>query len=474
MANKLYSEGTILGRGTCDGTLTDPALLNQLASYKRRVASNYRPLAPADIDKLAPGKMIVSEKIDGELWFLIAVNNEVFLANPRGSVIAGALPFLTLAGKPLPERTIIAGELHAIVAGKRCRVGDLAAALSGGAKAKVGEVAFSAFDLVEDAGVAPVGSYSDRHVRLQALIGTSPNLSVVPIESMGAAVQVRDLFSAKIESSQWEGLVLRLEMGLIYKLKPAVSVDAVVIGYTTKADQSDLARSILLGLMHENGQLQILGACGNLGSEDERRELLRKLVPLKTPSQVRVASDTGGLYTFMQPQIVVEVNVTDLQGEKSGGGAQLGTLINHTATGWISEGMKPCPRPIHPVLVRVRTDKNVNPVDIRFAQVAAYLPSGDLAQAESVDLPKSTLLRREVWTKEAKGQVAIRKLLIWKTNKEKIATSYPAYVVHWTDYSPTRAEPLDRDVRLAPDEAEAAKIAEALIGDNIKKGWNKL
>ena len=423
MANKLYSEGTILGRGTCDGTLTDLALLNQLASYKRRVASNYRPLAPADIDKLAPGKMIVSEKIDGELWFLIAVNNEVFLANPRGSVIAGALPFLTLAGKPLPERTIIAGELHAIVAGKRCRVGDLAAALSGGAKAKVGEVAFSAFDLVEDAGVAPVGSYSDRHVRLQALIGTSPNLSVVPIESMGAAVQVRDLFSAKIESSEWEGLVLRLEMGLIYKLKPAVSVDAVVIGYTTKADQSDLARSILLGLMHENGQLQILGACGNLGSEDERRELLRKLVP---------------------------------------------------PTGWISEGMKPCPRPIHPVLVRVRTDKNVNPVDIRFAQVAAYLPSGDLAQAESVDLPKSTLLRREVWTKEAKGQVAIRKLLIWKTNKEKIATSYPAYVVHWTDYSPTRAEPLDRDVRLAPDEAEAAKIAEALIGDNIKKGWNKL
>ena len=83
-------------------------------------------------------------------------------------------------------------------------------------------------------------------------------------------------------------------------------------------------------------------------------------------------------------------------------------------------------------------------------------------------------MRREVWTKEAKGQVAIRKLLIWKTNKEKIATSYPAYVVHWTDYSPTRAEPLDRDVRLAPDEAEAAKIAEALIGDNIKKGWNKL
>ena len=89
-------------------------------------------------------------------------------------------------------------------------------------------------------------------------------------------------------------------------------------------------------------------------------------------------------------------------------------------------------------------------------------------------LPASELLRREVWTKEAKGKTSVRKLLVWKTNKEVGSGGrFPAYVVHWTDYSPSRAEPLDREVKLAPDEPEAQKIADELVKENIKKGWEK-
>ena len=64
--------------------------------------------------------------------------------------------------------------------------------------------------------------------------------------------------------------------------------------------------------------------------------------------------------------------------------------------------------------------------------------------------------RREVWTKETADN------------------AFPAFVVHWTDYSAGRANPLDREVRLAPDEAGAMKIADAMIEENIKKGWNKV
>jgi hypothetical protein len=49
---------------------------------------------------------------------------------------------------------------------------------------------------------------------------------------------------------------------------------------------------------------------------------------------------------------------------------------------------------------------------------------------------------------------------------------FSAYVVHWTDYSSTRKSPIDREVRLAPSEKEAVKIAEAMIAENIKKGWS--
>ena len=112
---------------------------------------------------------------------------------------------------------------------------------------------------------------------------------------------------------------------------------------------------------------------------------------------------------------------------------------------------------------------------VRHAQLQEYLPSQRDTQAAAAGaLPASTVLRREVWTKTTKGQLAVRKLLVWKTNKSDHADRYPAYVVHWTDYSATRATPLDREVRLAPTETIATKLADEMITENIKKGWNKV
>ena len=46
--------------------------------------------------------------------------------------------------------------------------------------------------------------------------------------------------------------------------------------------------------------------------------------------------------------------------------------------------------------------------------------------------------------------------------------------MHWTDYSPGRGSPLDREVKLAPDEKAAMKIADSMVEENIKKGWEKV
>jgi hypothetical protein len=76
--------------------------------------------------------------------------------------------------------------------------------------------------------------------------------------------------------------------------------------------------------------------------------------------------------------------------------------------------------------------------------------------------------------KETKGLRAIRKLLVWKTNKELVNSSMPAFVIHWTDYSPGRASPLDREVKLAPTREIATQIADQLVEANIKKGWEQV
>ena len=59
-----------------------------------------------------------------------------------------------------------------------------------------------------------------------------------------------------------------------------------------------------------------------------------------------------------------------------------------------------------------------------------------------------------------------------KNRKSEINSAFPEYVVHWTDYSSGRASPLNREVKLAPNEESAMQLADGLILENIKKGWN--
>ena len=46
--------------------------------------------------------------------------------------------------------------------------------------------------------------------------------------------------------------------------------------------------------------------------------------------------------------------------------------------------------------------------------------------------------------------------------------------MHWTDYSSTRKAPLSREVRPLNDEKTALALAEEMIAENIKKGWEKV
>jgi hypothetical protein len=47
-------------------------------------------------------------------------------------------------------------------------------------------------------------------------------------------------------------------------------------------------------------------------------------------------------------------------------------------------------------------------------------------------------------------------------------------VVHWTDFSPDRKDPLKREVRLASAKKTATAIAEQMLEKNIKKGWGEI
>lgn len=469
---KLADQGTPFLEGHINGRLDDQELQDVLWAYKRRVAGNYRPITPDEIGLLPPSSYLVSEKIDGELWFLVIADKLAYLVNPYGRVIHGNLPMLKAAAK-LDDGVILAGELYVKRREGRARVGDLSSYFADPGKTSGRNLMFCAFDVVRGNEALEQQGYDARYGFIKSAFSNAEAIEVVRHIQLESASEIATLFADKVLSGNAEGLIVRLPTGLIYKVKPIVEFDALVVAYTSRLERPNEARSVLLALAVDENKYQVVGACGNLGTDDDRVAMFERLAPMACDSAVRISSDSGGLYKFVKPSLVVQIKVTDLQTERADGGASLGHRIELNEKGWSSVGMFPTARLIHPVLLRTREDKQVNTHDVRVSQLGAFLSLSNENDPSGDELAKSEILRREVWVKETKGVKAVRKLLVWKTNKDEMNTSMPAFVVHWTDYSPGRASPLDREVKLAPTLDSATEIADQLVEANIKKGWEK-
>ncbi|MEM9074132.1 MAG: hypothetical protein AAGE52_36910 [Myxococcota bacterium] len=462
------------------GSVADPDLAKLVGGYKRTIASRYRAITPEELDMLPKGGLWVSPKIDGQIWFLVVEDDEYGFVAPNGKVLVGDIPVLQEVKKHLLSRArgrlVLAGELFAIRKGGRPRCGDLAQAIKGGEEG-VGRIGFQAFDLLtggdsENEGPMPV--YQDRLEAMQRLCKGGKRLQAIKTVECNGPDRVKELFAEWVEGGKGEGLVARSkEIGRTFKIKPVFTIDAAVVAFTERADEKEQVRSLLLAVMKENGQFQIIGSCGNMGTAEFRGEVHKMLAPDAIPSAYSYASSSGALFKFVQPKMVVEIKVTDIQTEDSSGKNIKRMVLELNDDKWVPVAPMTGVSIIHPVLERIRDDKEVNPVDVRAQQILERVFIEDIDQtAEKIERPKSEVLRREVYTKVTKGQTAVRKLLMWKTNKEA-DPDWPAFVVHWTDYSPGRKDPLKREVRLAPTEEAAEAIAESMLAAGIKRGWKE-
>ncbi|MCA9537987.1 MAG: hypothetical protein KC620_03830 [Myxococcales bacterium] len=463
------------------GALQDADLAARLRGFKRAVAKRYRAMSGDEIETRSPyGPLWVQPKVDGELWFLVADGGEVFLSNPGGRVIYGDVPLLAEAralAKRMRGLTLLAGELFAVRKGGRPRHDDLATAMGGEANAEVARMGFMAFDLIEggdEQTPEAAGEYGERHATLSRLLAGGKRVQPMKTVEMEGAAAIRALYDDLVASGKAEGLVLRRADGRIYKLKPTFTLDAVVIGYTERIEEPGRIRSMALAMMRADGQLQLIGSCGNMGTE-AREAMFAAISPHTTVADFRHASHDGALYRFVRPALILEIKVTDILAEEPDGGAIQRMVAEFGDDRWHAVRPMPGVSILHPVFVRERPDKALDAVDLRIAQLTERVAVDALDRhAEEVDLPRSEILRREVYIKPGKGGTAVRKLVQWRTNKADADPRYPAFVVHFTDYSPGRKDPLQREVRLAPTFDLAEQIAEELLAANVKRGWQQV
>jgi hypothetical protein len=459
--------------------LSDPRLLLKVQEYRRMLAARMMPLDGGDIrQRLVTSDYHVSKKVDGEFDALYFDGDDTLLLNPGGTVRVG-LPALTEAAGRLRQaglsRALVAGELHYVRPdGKRPRVHDVSrAARQPESPRDLDALHYAAFDLLEVNGETPPPQFDSVWKQLTNLFGKGEKVGLVESVALRDAGEVERQFRKWVAQGA-EGAVVRSDAAGMFKIKPRHTIDAVVIGFTEGTeDRQGMLHDLLLALMRPDGSFHILGRVGGGFTNDQRRDFLSDLKDLAAESDYAEVNDQVA-YQMVRPEWVVEISVLDLITETTRG-APINRMVlewDGTAAKWQIIRRMPLVGLISPQFVRRREDKTVNPQDLRLQQVSDLVEIALIDRdARQIALPKSSVLRREVYTRNFKGQLMVRKLVLWETNKAAQSEDYPAYVIHFTDFSPNRKTPLEREVRISNSRDQIAQLWEALIGESIKKGW---
>ncbi|MCL2042505.1 MAG: hypothetical protein FWG89_00040 [Treponema sp.] len=430
--------------------------------YKNAITKNYVSLNPSHIDERIGGsKYYITRKYDGILAIVSWNGNSLVAVNSSGNPIKNCNCFdqtasvLKNAGI---TNLIFAAELYADESNGRSRVSDGLSALAADGSA----LRLAPFDIIYQ-GEKPL-PYNETYRKLQDIFSDNVHCKPVRYIEANSKAEIKQIFSKWVESEGSEGLIIRSEFPIIYKLKPKISVDAAVVGFSECSDVKGQIRTLLYALRTESGEYQIIGRTGNGLSAEQRSQLFTQLMPMKIPSHYLEIDSNRLAFHMIRPELVIELSVNDVITENTSGSIK-NPLLNYTSNEMKQIGSYPGYSFISAVIERIREDKTNSIRDVSIAQISGRGTPLSSESSVKQDRSSSKLLRREVWTKGS----AVQKLLVWKTNKEPF--SYPGYAASWTIFNPNIAEPFKVEMRITNCEKQIHQLAGQFVVKNIKAGW---
>ncbi len=465
-------------QGKASECITDPAILRQVRMRRRQLG---RMMMAFDKDtaqrRIPPGEYFISRKIDGEFTCLVYRNGEAFSVNPGGVVRYGA-KFHRQAARQLEKAgvrsALLGGELYVNRPdGKRPRVHDVVrVARKPADQAAVDSLGFGIFNIYDLDGVDLSMRYADAIEKLREILDGL----VHPVETVtGDEKTIFRQYAQWVEKEGAEGVVVRNDRAGVFKIKPRHTLDLAVVGFTEGIDdRAGLLHSLLLAVIRKDGSFQIIARVGGGFSETQRAALLEQLKPLAVESDYAEVNSDRVAYQMIQPGLVVEISCLDIISRTSHGNTIDRMILEWNADDnrWGGVRRLPLCSLISPQFLRLRDDKDANADDVRLSQLTDItdIPEID-RQADELVLPVSTVMARLVATKTLKAATMVRKLLLWKTNKETADRDYPAYVLHLTNYSPNRKEPLQHEIRVSNSEEQIRQLFEDWKKKYIVGGW---
>ncbi len=442
------------------------SIIKKAQDYKKNIAKKFIAISPDEIEeRLKSKEYFVTRKVDGEFDYLHFDGKSALLVNGYGKVKED-LPILRKVEELLKSKSIsfleAAVELHIKEDGKRVRVFELLKALAN----DVDSITISPFDLImvnEDDYTHK--NFKEKYKKLSEIFDS--DIKPVELIETDSIKEVKNIYDKWVLGENAEGLVIKNETPLIYKVKPINTLDVLVLGFTV--DDDGLLRQMLVGLKHEDDTIQEVGRVGTGFGQEGKVYLLDKLKPLKRESDyIFIDKKRRIAFQMIEPKLVIEIKVTEILAEYKYI-IQNPILEFKEESGYHFLEKKNGISLIHPRYVRLREDKTALPHDVRFSQVGDIIYIHE-EEEEELELRESEIIFREVYTKKSKGKLMVQKFLVWKTNKSK-NKKYPEYVLHYTNYSAFRKEPLKKDIRISNSREQILELKDQFIAKNVKKGW---
>ena len=374
------------------------------------------------------------------------------------------------------KSALVAGELHsARPDGKRARVHDVSRiARKPDNQAALDTLRFSVFDLIDIDGEAVTALYSETWQTISDTFGGGGKISPVETVILEKSNQVPEYFEKWVVAEDAEGLVARSDSAGIFKVKPRHTIDVAVIGFAESIDDREgMLHDLLIAVVRPDGTFHIAGHVGGGFTDEERKDFLSDLQDLVVESEYAEVNKDRVAYRMVKPEWVIEISCLDLVSQNTRGASIDRMVIHWNGESWETVRRLPLASIISPQFVRRRDDKSANKDDTRIKQLTDIVEIEDIDKtAGDLVLPKSEILRREVATKVLKGNTMVRKLVMWKTNKEEQDQNFPAYVLHLTDFSPNRKDPMNREVRVSNSQKQINDLWDGLREKFFVSGWN--
>lgn len=437
-----------------------------LKSYKSNQASKYIPVRGDEIltKVFECEKYNISTKYDGHLCFIVKDEKGIYLLNFNGkpfereNLIKELDTFLDKEG-------ILVGEIFNYKGKERTRSFDLVKNL----KNKDSSIKIVVFDVINyDGNSFEKSLWVEKKELIDKLFSKGVNVFSLNEIEVNSRKDIQSEFEERVNNHNQEGLVVRGFNGPIFKIKPKLTFDFVVLGYSLGySDNFSLLKELLFGIMIENDEFLIVGKVGGGFTIDQRTSLLDNLKNIKVESNLIEPSGSRTPFTFIKPELVIEIESVDIINYTSDQIIKK-SVVNFDKNKYTKAKNKPSVSLISPVFRGFRDDKKVEIDQVGLVQITRIIELKNEI-VETSNKHNSKIIKKEIYSKEIKDLKMVKKYFIWGTNSS--SDDYPKFVFYKIDYSPSRGDKLRREIKVSNSQTQIKKIFSDQIKTDIKKGW---